>query len=28
MVGIGEVIGPSGLWVRNLAWRGIGRMET
>ena len=28
MVGIGAVIGLSGLWVRNLAWRGIGRMET
>jgi hypothetical protein len=28
MVGIGTVIGLSGLWVCNLAWRGIGRMET
>src|SRR5262245_53250106 len=28
MVGIGIVIGASGLWVRSLARRGIGRMET
>ena len=28
LVGIGVVIGASGLWVRSLAWRGIGRMET
>jgi hypothetical protein len=28
MVGIGLVIGASGLWVRSLARRGIGRMET
>jgi Protein of unknown function (DUF3592) len=28
MVGIGTVIGLSGLWVRNLARRGIGEMET
>jgi hypothetical protein len=28
MVGIGLVIGLSGLWIRNLARRGIGDMET
>jgi len=28
MVGIGAVIGASGLWIRSLARRGIGRMET
>ncbi len=28
LVGIGAVIGASGLWIRSLAKRGIGRMET
>jgi len=28
MVAIGVVIGASGLWIRNLARRGIGEMET
>ncbi len=28
LTGIGAVIGASGLWVRSLAKRGIGRMET
>ena len=28
LVGIGAAIGASGLWIRSLARRGIGRMET
>ena len=28
MIGIGVVIGASGLWIRSLARRGIGEMET
>jgi hypothetical protein len=28
MVGIGVVIGASGLWIRSLARRGIGEMAT
>ncbi len=28
LTGIGLVIGLSGMWIRRLAWRGIGQMET